>query len=257
MSNNASVPARLILVFGAALAWAIPRPATAGLLDGYSGAFALTPAQMAFTEGQVGATNPSFTFNNVPTYGTLSIAYGPYFAGQAYLFDPNSNPIPTETSDKASNPLSLASDPNLVAAIEDDSSAPPASSPAIGGTPTGFSSFVGPVAIRFSIPVQGVELTVGDLANANQVILEAFAADGMSLGTLSNLGLGYEQFDVHATGGLISGISLRSADNQSPTYAGVSDVGVYQAAAAAVPAPGSTALLAAGAGLFWFRRSRR
>ncbi len=161
-----------------------------------------------------------------------------------------------ETGDAASGPLSLAFDPNFSALVQDDADAP--ANPVVSGSIFGANGFIGPVAILFSMPITAVELTVGDFGTVGQVTLEAFAADGSSLGSLASVGLGYKTFDLQSSGGAIAGLSVRSTDNASALAAGVSGVGVYGSpAATSVPAPGASSLVIAGALFAWAKRPSR
>ena len=99
-----------------------------------------------------------------------------------------------------------------------------------------------------------------DLQDANQIILEAFAANGSSLGSVENGIAGYQQFDLSSDLGPIAGISIRSADGQSPTSVGISGLGVYTQAdtpPTSVPAPGPSALVVALGAMGLLRRRRK
>ncbi len=242
------------LLAAAYLAGAPRADAAPILTDGYQGTLVLGPT--FFAEADVGTTNPVASFTGVAGYGRLSVSYGAYFAGQSYAFDSTNPAPPVQIGDAASGPLSIASDPNLSARVQDDADAP--ANPVVGGSILSFDGFIGPLAILFSTPVTAAELTVGDLAAVGQVTLEAFAADGSSLGSLASSGLGYETFDLQSSGGAIAGLSVRSTDNASALAADVSGVGVYGSGApTAVPAPGASALVLAGAVLCWARYSGR
>ena len=253
-------------------------PACAVLIDGPQQAPALPEQDFSAAQADASLTNPSFTYADVPTYGTVTVSYGPYFDGQTAT-DPLSPP--TIVTGTPTNPLTLALD-QLVQApasdptntdypyswktvVQSDNSAD--GTYVIGGVPGVIggqdfgvtNGFGGPVAILFSTPVAGVQLTAGYFDSPGLTQIEGFTASGMSIGSLLNTLVGFETFYLTDTtpGELISGLLLTTTD---PGGFGVSGVGLLPSSnptPTPMPAPNGLAILPALAlAGFLLRRSR-
>ncbi len=209
-------------------------PAWAVLVDG-SGAPLAIPAYF-FQGTEDGAVNPSYTFtdNNPGGYGALSVSYAAYFEGQT-ASDPLSPPASVTGPPIGPLALSLASDWQAVVQVDNSASAP--NTEVLGGVPApATNGFGGPLAILFSQGVTGLQLTAGFLDTIGSTTIEAFTADGTSLGTVSNTSIGYETFNLSDSDlRRIEGVLITSTD---PAGFGIDGVGVQE-----IPAPGALALL--------------
>ena len=246
----------LCLLAPAAPAWAV-------LVDGPLQATVLPEQDFTAAQSDASLTNPSFTYTGVPTYGTITISYGPYFHGQTAT-DPLAPP--TSVSGTPTNPLSLAldelvdapaNDPNnpdypysWKTVVEPDNAA--GTTYVLGGVPEVIggqdfgitNGFGGPIAILFSIPVSGVQLTAGFFDTLGTTQIEGFTVGGASIGSVVNTDLGFETFSLNddVAGELIGGLLLTTSD---PGGFGLKGVGLLQPTngPVPVPAPGSWAVL--------------
>ena len=128
----------------------------------------------------------------------------------------------------------------------------------VGGQDITASGFGGPIAILFSSPVAGVELTAGSFDAPAQTRIEGFTASGMSIGSVLNTSTGFETFNLadSTPGEFISGLLITSTD---PGGFGVSGVGLLLPPGASpvpVPAPGDWAILPGLAAAAYLRRRR-
>ena len=267
VSRQARGPARsavLCAVLCAALCAAlVAGPARAALVDGSTQPVALAPQHFTADQAASFVTNPTFAYSNVPGYGTLSVSYGPYFEGQT-ASDPFSPP--TSVSGAPTGPLSLALNQSVQAppgspdpgdypyawetAVESDATLP--NTFVLGGTPAEIAGmpipdsngFGGPIALLFSEPVTGVQLTVGFFDDVGQTQIEGFLADGTSIGSVTNTGDGYETFDLadSTPGQSLSGLLITTTD---PGGVGIDGVGVLEPASVPVPAPSAAVALPA------------
>ncbi|RZM29882.1 MAG: hypothetical protein EOP67_37965, partial [Sphingomonas sp.] len=180
-------------------------PAWAVLIDGSTQGTALPEQDFTSDQAQDSLTNPSFTYTGIPTYGTITISYGPYFQGQTAT-DPLSPP--TSVTGTPTNPLSLALNQLVTAPANDpDNPAYPYSWKTVvqsdnaadnrfvlGGLPGVYggqdfgitNGFGGPIAILFSQPVSGIVLTAGSFDALGATRIEGFTSDGMSIGSVFN-----------------------------------------------------------------------
>jgi hypothetical protein len=245
------------MTYSAALigGWLLISPAGAALVDGASAPLAISPYSFQTTED--GTANPTYTYTGVPGYGTLSISYGSFFDGQmgsdpfsppaSVTGVPNSPLAPSAYTD----PSTGAPDWQTIIEVDNNASAP--NTEVLGGLPVpATNGFGGPVAILFSEPVTGGggQLTVGYLDTAGLTTIEAFNADGTSLGTVTNTGTGYETFNLSDDTGLpFEGLLITSSD---PGGFGIDGVGVT-----AMPAPGALAVLPGFAVALLTRRGMR
>ena len=243
---------RTTLPLALAVCACLSAPAQAALIGGYVGTLALVPVPFTVADADAGAANPSATYT-VPGYGPLTIGYGAYFAGQSYLYDPVTQPVPLRTSAAAAGPLALATDPHLGTLVQYDAT----DTPVLAGSIDGTFGAVGPVAILLSVPVEAVELSLQGFPDFGSTLFQAFAADGSSLGTLSYTLNGGATFDLSATNGRIAGLSVTAMTNGSPNLAQVVSLGIFAPPGPEpVPAPGPAVLVAAGLALAWARRRR-
>ena len=223
-------------------------PAGAALVNSASAPALAVPAQL-FTVSENGEVNPSFTLNGVPGYGSLTISYGAFFNGQS-ASDPLSPPI--TVSGTPSGALALSSSANVVkTTVEVDNNEPVPNTEVLGGLPSlATNGFGGPIAILFSVPASGVTLTAGYFDTVGATSITAYGSDGTSLGSIANLSLGYEIFNLSDSGGPpISGLLLTTSD---PGGFGIDGVGI--STQIATPAPGLLAVLPGFALIVMLRR---
>lgn len=232
-------------------ACAMAPAAYATLVDGAAQPLVIAPSDFPTTDD--GNVNPTYNYPGVPGYGSLSVSYAAYFDGQT-ASDPSSPPI--SVSGPPTGPLTLASGaPDLETIVELDGTN---NKEVLGGVPAGFgitNGFGGSIAILFSTPVQGVQLIAGYLDSVGAAEIQAYTANGTSLGDVTNTGTGYETFNLSDSGGsLISGLLLTSTDAGG---FGIDNVGVMQQAQVSTPAPGALAVLPGLAVAFMARRKAR
>ncbi len=141
-------------------------------------------------------TNPSYVIETA-TLGTVTVSFGSNFAGQTVTSD-----FPSTLVGSPTGPLTLLHDTNVY--VTGDISNP--TSPVLSGTPT----FNGPISVFFSKPVAAVGLDGGFFNALNSTSIEAFSADGASIGIVTNTQLGIEFFGLADASGdnVISGISF-------------------------------------------------
>lgn len=212
------------VVLAAALA---PGAAHAALVD--PGAFAAAGPAITFgTDADIGATNP------VVTVAGVSVAFGGSFAGQTLT-----GGFPDTLATRApSAPLALAGTSTILG----DLAFP--DGPVLTGTP----DFNGPVAVLFGQGVRAVAFTLGELGelgDASGVAVEAYAADGTSLGTLISSEFGLQQVRIaDSLGRLIRGISVFNNGDIELSWA--IDTLTFSLPRADVPAPAALPLLLGG-----------
>jgi hypothetical protein len=145
--------------------------------------------------------------------------------------------------------LTLSVAPDWQAVIQVDGSASTPGTEVLSGVPfPATNGFGGPIAILFSQGVTGLQLTAGFLDSVGSTTIEAFAADGTSLGTVSNTSLGYETFNLSDSDlRRIEGVLITNTD---PGGFGINGVGVEE-----IPAPGALAVLP-GFVAAWLSRRR-
>src|SRR4026208_595628 len=115
--------------------------ARAALIDLGPGSFPPLASVISFAEVPFGTVNPTFTFNGVPTLGSVTISFAGHFVGQAA----GGSPTVTLTDHTPTGPLARdAASPDTVT-VNDTAAV---SSPVLSGTPT----FNGPISILFSVP---------------------------------------------------------------------------------------------------------
>ena len=173
--------------------------ARAALIDLGPGSFTPLTSAITFQEVALGTVNPTITFSGVPTLGNVTVSFAGHFIGQAA----GGTPTVTLTDHTPTGPLTLdAAAPDTVT-VDDTATS---SSPVLSGTPT----FNGPISILFSVPVSAVGLTAGFFDVINSTTIEAYDANGNTLGSITNSVADFESYGLadSAGGNVIKGISL-------------------------------------------------
>ena len=108
------------------------------------------------------------------------------------------------------------------------------SSPVLSGTPT----FNGPISMFFSKPVAGVALKGGYFDAVNSTTIEAYDANGNSLGTITNSVTGFEFYGLADSSGanVIKGVSFYITGNE-PAGFEIDDVTFGAAGVIITPTP--------------------
>ncbi len=144
--------------------------------------------------------NPTVTFPNIPNIGDLTVSFGTQFVGQS---SGSTNNSLGDTSPTA--PLTL--DPNGMVKTIFDLSSP--SGIVLGGV-KGNALFTTPLAILFSHAVNYVAFDLGHLDKNSPTTIQAFDAQGTSLGSFGGLSPGFKNYSLLETTGsdVISGVSI-------------------------------------------------
>ena len=182
---------------------------------------------------ELGVINPQYTVSGVPIYDTVTVSMGSFFAGQTLGTFNNTldNTVP-------SGPLRLAANAPNVETLFDLANP---TSIVVGGSDEG-KYYTTPLAILFDNPVSHVCFNLGDLDANSPTLIEAFAADGTSLGTVDDLAPGTNRYSIG--GGPISGVSIYIPDADGGMDwegFGVSDLSF---SAGVVPEPGTVVIWA-------------
>jgi hypothetical protein len=149
--------------------------------------------------------NPTYTFDDDPTYGSVTVSFGTQFAGQTLGTSYNSL-----SSSAATGPLSFAAgQPDVMTQF--DLRRP--NTIRLGGV-EGTARYTTPIAILFDHPVSQVGFTLGFLDELPpSARIEAFEASGASLGVLTGIPHGFTALGVvESTGDRISGVSIYLPD---------------------------------------------
>ena len=148
----------------------------------------------------VGVVNPTVTLPNIPDIGDLTVSFGSRFMGQS----PGS--MHNSLDDTVPNPP-LRLNPNVNVKTLLDISSP--TGVMLGGT-QGKAIFTTPLAILFSSEVNYVAFDLGHLDENTSTKIEAYDAQGKSLGVFDGLSSGYDTYSLVDTEGdnVIAGISI-------------------------------------------------
>jgi hypothetical protein len=238
----------LVVLAGALLIAPIARADLANLGPG---SFTPLAPVITFSEVPLGTVNPVYTFNAIPGLGNVTVSFAGSFVGQTITggFPLTLNPH------QPTGPLTL--DGGTATTVNDG--APGATSPTLSGSPT----FNGPISMFFSVPVAAVGLKGGYFDALYGTTIEAYAADGSILGSITNSVLGFEFYGLQEASGanVISGISFFITGSE-PAGFEIDDVtfGSEQQVVPTVPEPSSIALLVTvlgGIGMAGWRRRLR
>lgn len=247
---------RKLLQFVVCTAILASREARATLVNLGPGSFTPQAPVITFDEVPLGTVNPSINFPSTPSLGNVTVSFAGHFVGQAAGGFPATLVDTTPTA-----PLTL--DVNSPQTVTVNDSAPGATSPVLSGTPT----FNGPISIFFSTPVAGVALKGGYFDATNSTTIEAYDANGTSLGTITNSVTGFEFYGLADSSGanVIKGVSFYITGNEPAgfeiddvTFGGASViVGLQTVPTPVVPSPRSAAgaLLTALLLLVGYRKS--
>jgi hypothetical protein len=166
-------------------------------LDQYS--FSPAAPTITFGEYPVNTQNPTYSFNNTPLIGDITVRFGGVFEGQQAT---SGFPV-TIDPHNPSSPLRLDADGPSVS-IKNDSASN--SNPVLSGHPT----FNGPISVAFSKPVASVGLKGGYFDTVGSTTIEAYDSSGRSLGSITNSVTGFEFYGLTTDTGRneISGISF-------------------------------------------------
>ena len=153
------------------------------------------------------ATNPVYDVVTA-TLGTVTVSFGSNFAGQSII-----GGFPATLTGSPTGPLTLLNDGSVF--VTGDGANP--TSPVLSGSPT----FNGPISVHFSKPVAAVGLDGGYFDAIGGTSIEAFSADGTSLGIVKNTQLGIEFFGLADASGdnVISGISFYITGDEPAGFA--------------------------------------
>ena len=160
--------------------------ASAVLIDLGPGSFAPLAPVVTYdtTEFPLGTVNPSITLA-AGSLGNVTVSTAGAFSGQSvFAIQPGVYSI----SGSPTGPLTLNTSVT-VSTVNDGAST---TSPVLSGSPT----FNGPISVLFSQPVAGVGLEGGYFDAVGSTEIEAFDADGNSLGHIFNSVLGFEFYGL-------------------------------------------------------------
>ncbi len=186
-----------------------------------------TPQASVITFNNTGETNPVYDVATA-TLGTVTVSFGSNFAGQTV-----SAGFPASLTGSPTGPLTLLNDATVF--VTPDGANP--TSPVLSGTPR----FNGPISVFFSVPVAAVGLDGGYFDAVKSTSIEAFSADGASLGIVTNTKTGIEFFGLADASGknVISGISFYITGPE-PAGFGIDNLTFGSARELTKPPPGMT-----------------
>jgi hypothetical protein len=149
---------------------------------------------------EVGWVNPSVTFLDIPDVGDLTVSFGTRFAGQS------PGDMHNSLDDTIPNPPLRLAPSGMVKTMLDLSSP---SGVMLGGV-QGQALFTTPLAILFSSAVNYVAFDLGHLDENTSTLIEAFDAQGNSLGVFGGLPAGHNTYSLLEDEGdnLIAGVSI-------------------------------------------------
>ena len=218
---------------------AMMSPARAALVGIAPSAFSPNAQTITFgTASNDGTVDPVYIVSS-----TLVVSFGSHFVGQSLTSSPADGGLYYLTGTAPSGPLALMSDPDDYALITTDASTGNDTNERLAGAAPG--SFLGPVAILFSAPVQQVAFTAGVFSEAGDLLIQGFKTDGTSLGLVSNTGADQQQFyfadsNGAGIGGLVLYIPDQSLNGFSIDNVSFTDAGTP----APMPEPATLPLLA-------------
>ena len=154
---------------------------------------------------QFNVVNPTYTFENDPIYGDVTVRFGTHFRGQQLGASYNSL---KQTAPRG--PLRFATgEPDVMTQF--DYRRP--DTIRLGGV-QGLARYTTPISMLFKNPVSQVGFTLGFLDELPpSTLIEAYEASGASLGIIGSLPDGFSNMNVVESGGdKISGISIYLPD---------------------------------------------
>ena len=195
---------RAMIPMLACLAFALP--AQAALVDLGPGSFTPSAPVIEFDEIALGTENPVYNFTGLSGLGDVTVSFGGFFVGQAAT----GGGVVTLSDTTPTGPLAL--DPSAPKVFTTNDGAAGATSPVLSGTPI----FNGVISVLFSVPVAGVGLKGGYFNGLDATTIEAYDADGISLGSITNSILGFEFYGLADSTGtnVIKGISFYITGNE-------------------------------------------
>jgi hypothetical protein len=201
--------------------------------------------------------NPTYTFQNVPTAGEMTVSFGTHFAGQTLSSAPNALSDVTPSAQ-----LALDHSGGMTKTMFDLSHP---SGPVLGGL-TGNALFTTPLAILFDHGVNFVSFNLGHLDPGSPTLVEAYNRDGQSLGVFSGFPSGHTLVSLaESTGGnMIGGISVYVPESGMDWEGfGLSNIsfGVGEGETPVIPEPATIVVwsLLGGFGFsaVWYQRRRQ
>ena len=230
---------------------ALTTPGRAQLMRISAGDFTPEASVITFSEQPFGTVNPLYDITTA-TLGDVTVSFASNFVGQT-----RTGTSPVSLAGSPTNPLTLSADGDVF--IANDGSNP--TSPVLSGSPT----FNGPISVKFSKPVAAVALDGGFFNAIGGTSIEAYGANGTSLGMVQNSALGIEFFGLADASGdnVISGISF-SITGAEPfgfaidnlTFGSARELSRPPGGMSAVPEPANYAAWAATALLLFASRRR-
>jgi hypothetical protein len=177
--------------------------AGATLVDLGAGSFVPLAPEITYDEVALGTVDPSITVN-AGTLGNVTVTSAGSFVGQT-IFAIHSG-VNSISGEPTPGPLTLNTGATGTTVFTVNDGAPGATSPTLSGSPT----FNGPISIMFSQPVAAVGLKGGFFDAVGSTEIEAFDANGNSLGSIFNTVTGFQFYGLADSTGAqdISGISF-------------------------------------------------
>ncbi len=225
--------------------------ANAQLVNLGPGSFTPLASVITFSEPSVplGTVNPVYNFTGVPDLGNVTVSFAGSFVGQTIT-----GSFPKTLSGTPTGPLTLGAGNTFTA---QDGAVPTA--PILSGDPL----YNGPISVLFSQPVAAVGLSGGYFNAIGATTIQAFDANGVPLGSITNSQLGVEFYGLADASGnnVISGISFYITGDE-PAGFDIDNLtfGSRRVIVNQTPEPGTMALLVSmglsGAGMIARRRRK-
>ena len=239
-------------MIGIALALLVTGSASAALINIGPGSFTPLAPKITF-DGMLGQVNPSVTLS-AETLGNVTVSFAGSFLGQTIV-----NTGQTTTFGDTKTLEDFYPDPMLTldstTSVVVNDGAPGHTSPVLSGAPT----FHGPIAIKFSAPVNAVGLKVGYFDTIGATTIMAYDVNGTVLGSVVNTAKGFEFYGLADSSGqnVIAGLSL-FLTGIDPNGFEIDDI-TFGAADVIVPVPEPSSYLAGVllAGLFGVQTIRK